>query len=57
MAESGEDGVVDRHGEVFGHEGLFICDASSVPYAMGVNPALTVSVLAERTAETILERG
>ena len=57
MADSSKDGVVDRHGEVFGYENLFICDASSVPYALGVNPALTISVLAERTAETIIERG
>jgi choline dehydrogenase-like flavoprotein len=57
MADSAADGVVNRHGEVFGHEGLFVCDASSVPYALGVNPALTVSVLAERTAEHILGRG
>ena len=57
MAERAEDGVVDPNGEVFGHPGLWICDASSVPFALGVNPALTISAVAERCAETIVARG
>lgn len=57
MADRIEDGVVDRHGEVFGHENLYICDASALPYALAVNPALTISVLAERTAEYMIEKG
>jgi enediyne biosynthesis protein E9 len=57
MAESVEDGVVDPDGEVFGHENLWICDASALPYALGVNPALTLSAVAERTAERILAKG
>lgn len=57
MAERVEDGVVDPSGEVFGHPNLWICDASSVPFALGVNPALTVSALAEKCAETIVARG
>jgi cholesterol oxidase len=57
MAESAEDGVVDPDGEVFGHENLWICDASAMPYALGVNPALTISAVAERTAERIIARG
>jgi choline dehydrogenase-like flavoprotein len=57
MAESPEDGVVDPDGEVFGHENLWICDASAMPYALGVNPALTISAVAERTAERIIARG
>jgi hypothetical protein len=54
MAETVEDGVVDPDGRVFGHEGLYVCDASAIPYAMGVNPAVNISAVAERTAERIL---
>jgi enediyne biosynthesis protein E9 len=57
MAERAEDGVVDADGRVFGYENLYICDASAVPYAIAVNPALTIGALAERTAEAIIERG
>jgi choline dehydrogenase-like flavoprotein len=54
MAERAEDGVVDPDGEVFGHENLYVCDASVVPYALGVNPALTISAIAERVSERIV---
>lgn len=57
MAERVEDGVVDANGEVYGSPNLWICDASSVPFALGVNPALTITALAERCAETIVARG
>ncbi len=57
MAESIEDGVVDAHCQVFNNENLYVCDASSVPYALGVNPALTVSAIAEMTAEHIIAKG
>ena len=57
MADDAEDGVVDSNNEVFGSENLFICDSSSIPYALGVNPALTIAALAERTAAFILARG
>jgi choline dehydrogenase-like flavoprotein len=57
MAERAEDGVVDPDCQVFGHENLYVCDASSLPFALGVNPALTISAVAERTAAHILARG
>ncbi len=57
MADAPERGVVDANGHVFGHENLYVCDASAVPYALGVNPALTISAVAERTAERVVERG
>jgi choline dehydrogenase-like flavoprotein len=57
MADSVEHGVVDADGRVFGYENLYVCDASSVPYALGVNPALTISAIAERTAAAIAARG
>jgi choline dehydrogenase-like flavoprotein len=57
MAERAEDGVVDPDCQVFGHPNLYVSDASALPYALGVNPALTISAVAERTAANILARG
>ena len=64
MAESGALGVVDHRGEVFAgsgqgtHHGLYVCDGSTLPGALGCNPLLTISALAERTVELLLrERG
>jgi choline dehydrogenase-like flavoprotein len=57
MAESIADGVCDADGQVFGYPNLYITDASAIPYALGVNPALTISAVAERKAETIVARG
>jgi cholesterol oxidase len=36
------------------HEGLYVCDGSVVPLALDVNPLLTISGLAERTAELLI---
>ena len=55
----GEDyqmGAVDEFGRVFSgdgavHDGLFVADGALVPSALGVNPFLTISALAERIAE------
>ena len=57
MAESADHGVVGPDCQVFGHPGLYVCDAAAVPYALAVNPALTIAALAERTAAAILEEG
>jgi cholesterol oxidase len=43
-----EDGVVDRDHRVFGYENLLVCDGAAVPANVGVNPALTITALAER---------
>jgi len=49
-------GVVDRHGETFGHPGLFIADGSVLPAPVGAHPSLTIAALAERFADKIVER-
>jgi choline dehydrogenase-like flavoprotein len=50
----------DRH-ELRGHPGIFVTDSSAVPCGVTVNPALTVSALAERAVPAIVsaarERG
>ncbi len=61
MAEDGAHGVVDDRGRVFTgegqetHDGLYVCDGSTIPGALGCNPLLAISALAERCA-TLLAR-
>ncbi|WP_413582533.1 GMC family oxidoreductase N-terminal domain-containing protein [Bdellovibrio sp. HCB288] len=59
MADSVASGVVNHLGQVYQsdgslHEGLYVLDGSIVPTALGVNPLLTISALAERAVEKIL---
>lgn len=54
MSESPADGVVDRHGQVFGHPGLVVADGSVMPGPVGPNPALTIGAMADRFAEPLM---
>jgi choline dehydrogenase-like flavoprotein len=63
MAASATGGVVDEHGRVFDttkpgegavHDGLYVADGSIIPTALGVNPSLTISALALRVADRIV---
>ena len=47
--------VTDPFGRVWGHDNLFICDASLHPTNGGFNPVLTIMALAFRTASAIAE--
>jgi len=54
--EVGAPGVVDDHGEVFGHPGLFVADGSVMPGPVGPNPSLTIAALGERFSRRMIER-
>jgi len=65
MSDQYNDGVVNHRGQVFDcrssesvYDGLYICDGSVIPGAIGVNPLLTISALAERCCALLAnERG
>lgn len=46
-------GVIDRHLRVFGYSNLLVCDGAAMPANPGVNPALTITALAEYAMEQI----
>ncbi|HEX6208808.1 MAG TPA: GMC family oxidoreductase [Actinomycetota bacterium] len=48
IGTSSEDGVIDPYHRVFGHAGLHVMDGSTIAANLGVNPALTITALAER---------
>ncbi|MEP3050847.1 MAG: GMC family oxidoreductase [Erythrobacter sp.] len=60
MGNTHEHGAVDHRCRVFDgagsvHEGLYVMDGSVVPRSLGVNPALTITALAERAMALMIE--
>lgn len=69
MSDDPRRGVVDHRCQVFDatyggdidqstamprvHDGLYVCDGASLPTSIACNPFLTISAIAERTAELI----
>jgi len=56
MGDSAATGVIDHRHLVFGYEGLFVIDGSSISANPGVNPSLTITALAERAMSLIPPR-
>jgi cholesterol oxidase len=62
MANDDEHGVVNHKGQLFRgdlasgvHPGLYVMDGSVIPCALGVNPLLTISALAERSCHYLAQ--
>lgn len=47
IGDSAESGVIDKNLKIFGYKNLMVCDGSAIPANPGVNPALTITALAE----------
>jgi cholesterol oxidase len=55
MAADASSGVVDFRGQVFGHRGLYVADASMLPTMTIAGPQLSISALASWIAERIVK--
>lgn len=48
MGKTIEEGVIDSNNKVFGYQNMYIFDGSVISSNIGVNPALTITAIAER---------
>lgn len=56
IAASADQGVCDSSHRVWGNEGLYVMDGSSVPTSLGANPQVTIMALATRAARLLADK-
>ncbi|MDF1780926.1 MAG: GMC family oxidoreductase [Alcanivoracaceae bacterium] len=56
IAPDEEEGVCDTEHQVFGWQGLYVMDGSSVPSSLGANPQVTIMAMAARAASRLADR-
>ncbi len=61
MGNTVDDGVIDADCRVFDpasgyHDGLYVCDGAALPGAVGVNPHLLITAVAEYAMEAMAQR-
>lgn len=47
MGRDENEGVIDKHGQLFGYENFYVADGSIIPVNLSVNPSLTILALSE----------
>jgi cholesterol oxidase len=57
MGDSENTGVIDSRHRLFGYEGVYVVDGSTISANLGVNPSLTITALAERAMSFIPPKG
>lgn len=54
LSTSANEGVVGIDGQVHGHPGLYVCDGSVIPTAIGSHPVMTIAAVAEWISERMV---
>ena len=56
IGQDRSDGVIDKHGRLFGYANFYVADGSVIPVNLSVNPSLTILALSEWIMSHISEK-